>query len=124
MVAVAMATVLIYGMFGIQTLNNLNQGDIKYTRHRGQFCVGCFPGPPLWSGKTANVSACEKMCSERDCACFDFASEGKERFVYRELFEWGDKWMDKIVHGIPDSCIAGVQTAQQMPFLPALPVLV
>jgi hypothetical protein len=47
------------------------RGDPNYSSRKGQFCVGCHPGPPMWSARTT-MGACEARCGELNCACFDF----------------------------------------------------
>ena len=53
-------------------------GDPNYTREKGQYCVGCHPGPPMWSGHFADVSLCEAKCNALNCGCYDFAQEGEQ----------------------------------------------
>ena len=52
------------------------RGDPAFTQHKGEFCVGCYPGPPLFTG-SLDADACRAKCLELGCACFDVAAHQK-----------------------------------------------
>jgi|EP01043_Picozoa_sp_COSAG02_P015753 hypothetical protein len=56
------------------------RGDPDFTSEKGDFCIGCHPGPPMYSAITT-VVACETKCKQLNCACYDFNGKKKHGAV-------------------------------------------
>lgn len=55
-----------------------SRGDPDFTSMKGDYCVGCHPGPPIYTGLITSV-ACETKCMQLNCACYDFDGKDKNR---------------------------------------------
>jgi hypothetical protein len=52
------------------------RGDPDFTSMKGDYCVGCHPGPPIYTA-LSTAAACEAKCMQLDCACYDFNGKGR-----------------------------------------------